>query len=103
MADQAAGRDLIETNMFKPPVYGPFLKWAGGKNSILPQFAPFFPTHARRYFEPFLGSGSVFFYLRGLDFAEEYFLSDINPELINVYQVIRDHLDDLIELLRLHK
>lgn len=100
MVDQA---DLIQQPMFKPSAYGPFLKWAGGKNSLIAQFVPFFPAKAKRYFEPFLGSGSVFFHLRGQDFAEEYYLSDINPELINVYQVIRDRLGELVALLKHHK
>ncbi len=77
---------------------GPFIKWAGGKNRLLAQFAPYFPPRYRRYFESFVGSAAVFFYLRP---AESY-LFDRNPELIEVYQIVRDQPDDLIAALRQH-
>jgi DNA adenine methylase len=83
--------------------YVPFLKWAGGKSALLSQYQPFFPTKFGRYFEPFTGSGAVFFHLRGLGLPQEYFLSDINDELINLYCVVRDHLDELVTALRIHK
>ncbi|GAB4475354.1 MAG: DNA adenine methylase [Anaerolineae bacterium] len=82
---------------------GPFLKWAGGKHSLLDQYAPFFPPRAETYYEPFVGSGAVFFYLRGRDFARRYVLSDTNAELINVYAVVRDHLEELIVALAAHQ
>lgn len=83
---------------------GPFLKWAGGKSQLLAQYAPFFPAERpARYFEPFVGSGAVFFYLRGRDFAGNYTLWDINPELINVYQAVRDEVEVVITLLADHR
>lgn len=86
------------------PRAAPFLKWAGGKNRLLRQFARLFPPGpVARYFEPFVGSGAVFFHLRGQGFAREYSLADVNPELINVYTVLRDDLAALIEALALHK
>jgi DNA adenine methylase len=88
---------------FSTPRYIPILKWAGGKSSLLPQYAPFFPTHVDRFFEPFVGSAAVFFFLRSRDFAHEYFLSDLNPELINLYCVVKNDLDALIARLREHK
>ena len=83
---------------------GPFLKWAGGKSSLLKQYAPFFPQHrVRTYFEPFVGSGAVFFHLRGTGRAGSAHLSDINRELINLYRVVRDFPEELIEALQHHK
>ncbi len=85
----------------RPPA--PFLKWAGGKNALLEQYQPFFPERAETYYEPFVGGGAVFFHLRSRDFADRYCLSDINEELINVYRVVRDRVDDLITLLKRHQ
>ncbi len=85
------------------PQAAPFLKWAGGKGQLLEQYAPFFPERAETYYEPFVGSGAVFFYLRGRGFARRYCLADSNAELINVYQVVRDAVDRLIELLAEHQ
>lgn len=82
----------------------PFLKWAGGKGQLLGQFERFFPTEPMRgYYEPFVGSGAVFFHLRPRDLFEHYHLSDVNHELITCYRVIRDRVDDLIAHLAQHR
>jgi len=49
-----------------PPVRvpRPLLKWAGGKRQLLPVFRAFYPERLSRYYEPFLGSGAVFFEAR---------------------------------------
>lgn len=77
----------------------PFLKWAGGKTQLLRQFAPIFPKNFNRFFEPFLGSGAVFFFLRNQGKAERSFLSERNQELIDCYLGVRDHLDEIVEYL----
>ena len=82
----------------------PFLKWAGGKRDLLEQYGPLFPAGpVRAYFEPFVGSGAVFFALRGRGFAAHYHLSDANEELINVYRVVQGDLAGLIARLREHQ
>ncbi len=82
----------------------PFLKWAGGKGQLLAQYDRFFPTdRGRAYFEPFAGSGAVFFELRKRALFDDYALSDVNPELINCYLVVRNQVDALVEALRDHK
>lgn len=73
----------------------PFLKWAGGKRSLIPQLSPLFPKRFGRYFEPFLGGGAVYMHL----LPSEAGLSDINPRLIHCYQAIRDDVGSLIERL----
>lgn len=77
----------------------PFLKWAGGKRQLIPQMAQYFPKEINHYIEPFVGGGAVFFYLN----PKKAILIDINPVLINVYNVIKNNVDDLIQSLRKHK
>lgn len=85
----------------------PFLKWAGGKTQLLAQFAQHYPAaltegHIRRYVEPFVGSGAVFWEIvQRFDIAEVY-LSDINVELILVYRVVQQAPEELIEQLAEH-
>lgn len=74
----------------------PFLRWAGGKRWLLPQLSNLLTDHPiNRYFEPFLGGGSVFF---NIDF-QQAFISDINTELINTYIEIRDNLESVVKIL----
>jgi DNA adenine methylase len=80
----------------------PFLKWAGGKASLLSQLAALFPTHIDRYFEPFLGGGAVFFHLKHRFPRLRAFLRDSNRELINAYRAVRDRPEELILLLDGH-
>jgi len=70
----------------------PFLKWAGGKTQLLKLMEPFFPDSFDTYFEPFLGGGAVFFRLR----PAMAMLSDSNPELVNVFRVVRDDPEGLM-------
>jgi DNA adenine methylase len=80
----------------RPPA--PFLKWAGGKGQLLGQMSPYFPSEYRTYFEPFLGGGAVFFHLR----PEKAVLADLNPDLVNAFQVVRDHPTALMKALDQH-
>jgi DNA adenine methylase len=86
----------------------PFLKWAGGKGQLLSQYEPFFPNEWGTYHEPFLGGGAVFFHLAQRGSPRDpnprrFTLSDINPELVNVYCCVRDQVEDLIALLSHHQ
>jgi DNA adenine methylase len=78
---------------------GPFLKWAGGKSQLLPVFDRYIPPKFGRYFEPFVGGGAVFFHL----LPPYAMLSDLNEELINCYQVIRNDVENLIKTLQTHR
>jgi DNA adenine methylase len=80
----------------------PFLKWVGGKGSLLRQLEEFFPAEIDRYFEPFLGGGAVFFHLKQRFPDLRAFLRDGNKELINCYRVVRDRPDELMRLLDEH-
>lgn len=80
-----------------------FVKWAGGKTQLLPQFEPFFPGDFEGYVEPFVGSGAVFFHVKQKFSPRKVTLSDNNGELINAYKVVRDHLEGLLDLLKEHR
>jgi len=77
----------------------PFLKWAGGKRSLLVQFDAYLPNKFNKYIEPFVGGGSVFFYL----LPEKAILMDKNDELINCYEVIQNNVEALISSLKRHR
>lgn len=73
----------------------PFLKWAGGKGQLLNQFENLFPKTFNRYYEPFLGSGAVFFRLK----PPRAVLNDVNPNLTYAYLHIQSQLDELLTIL----
>jgi DNA adenine methylase len=85
------------------PSYYPFVKWAGGKTQLLPQLENILPSRFNRYFEPFLGGGAMFFHL--LTHTNNMFtayLSDANEELINAFLVVKNDVNTLIEILKMH-
>ncbi|WP_313626245.1 Dam family site-specific DNA-(adenine-N6)-methyltransferase [Kosakonia sp.] len=68
-----------------PRIYQrPFLKWAGGKYSLLPELDRLIPV-GKRLIEPFVGGGSVFL---NSDKHESFLLADVNADLINLYQML---------------
>ena len=73
----------------------PIVKWAGGKRIIAPEIVRLLNVSFNHYFEPFLGGGGVLFYLHPNN-ATCY---DLNPELINLYNVVKEDVSDLIEIL----
>lgn len=79
----------------------PFLRWAGGKSWLTKIISQYIPENFNDYYEPFLGGGSVFFYLKTNNYIQnDSFLSDVNPHLISSYKVIRDSPEMLIECLK---
>ena len=62
----------------------PFIKWNGGKGNEIKLFEEYFPTHFTRYIEPFVGGGSVYFYLTHANSV----ISDVHTELIDLYKSI---------------
>jgi DNA adenine methylase len=70
----------------------PFVKWAGGKSQLLSELGRYFPSSFKRYFEPFLGGGAVYFHLK----RNSAVLSDANFELINTYRIVAQKVDDLV-------
>ena len=82
----------------KPKTY-PVLKWAGGKRQLLPDLLNNLPKTFNNYYEPFVGAGALFFKLQ----PSNAYISDINPELINLYKIIRNDVNALINDLKTHK
>ena len=82
----------------------PFVKWVGGKHQLLSQFEVFFPRDFTRYFEPFVGSGAVFFHLWNQQrLPGQVYLFDTNAELINAYEAVQHHLEELVAALETHQ
>jgi len=73
------------TNETKLPA--PLLKWPGGKRRLLQFILPLVPHQFKDYYEPFFGSGALFFAMR----PQRAFLSDRNSELISTYTQVRDN------------
>lgn len=83
----------------------PFLKWVGGKTQIIKQILMKFPTEINNYHEPFVGGGSVLFAILSLkqqnliNINGQIFAYDINQSLINVYNHIKHHKDELMHFI----
>lgn len=65
----------------------PLLRWAGSKRKLLPVLTQLIPDDMERYFEPFAGSGCLFFAIRPTSAV----LGDINSELIETYRILARH------------
>ncbi len=73
----------------------PILKWAGGKQQLLPKLLSKTPKKFNRYIEPFFGGGALFFALR----PDKAIISESNPELVNLYRMIAKNVEDVIQKL----
>ena len=85
--------------MAKNVMITPILKWVGGKRQLLSEIMPLINKNCSTYVEPFVGGGAVFFDLQ----PKKAIINDYNEELINVYKVVRDSVDELIAVLEIHE
>lgn len=78
----------------------PFLKWVGGKRQLIPSIVDLLPKNIKElnYVEPFIGGGAVLFHLQ----PKNAVINDFNEELVNVYNVIKNNLAELIIDLKKH-
>ena len=83
--------------MTENPLLAPILKWVGGKRQLLNDILPLIKSKGT-YIEPFLGGGAVLFAHQ----PKKAIVNDYNFELMNVYQVIKTHPEQLIQLLQTH-
>ncbi len=81
----------------------PFVKWVGGKGQLVDQIEKMLPIGGEKvltkYAEPMVGGGALFFSILSKYDFEELYISDINAELINAYQVVKNDVESLIEKL----
>lgn len=81
----------------------PFLKWVGGKTQIIETVISLFPREINNYYEPFLGGGSVLLgFLSSvkqghIKLTGSCYASDVNKNLVGLYQVIQSNPEELIE------
>lgn len=85
--------------MKKNKLLKPIVKWVGGKRQLLDEIRPRLPKSVSLYVEPFVGGGAVLLDRQ----PERARVNDSNAELINVYEVVRDKPDALLEELRFHE
>ncbi len=77
----------------------PIVKWVGGKRQLLEDINNVLPRSFNTYFEPFLGGGAVLFNLQ----PKKAIVNDLNKELINTYNVVKNNVEELIINLSKHK
>ena len=64
----------------------PFVKWVGGKQALASILARLFPHEFDRFYEPFLGGGSILFSVN----PKSAVVCDLNDWLVDTYLAIRD-------------
>ena len=77
----------------------PVLKWVGGKRQLINEIKEVLPKTYTTYYEPFMGGGAVLFELQ----PDKAVINDINGELMNLYNVIKDDVELLIDDLKKHE
>jgi DNA adenine methylase len=73
----------------------PLLRWAGSKRKLLGQLTPYWTREHERYVEPFMGSAALFFALQ----PARALLGDINAELVETLQLVRERAQDVFKIL----
>ena len=104
-AEKPIDKRIVKNERQKKAELKPFVKWVGGKSQLIDELEKTMPTSDEKiltkYCEPMVGGGALFFNILSKFDFEELYISDINSELINAYQVIKNNIDNLIE--RLHE
>ncbi len=84
----------------------PFLKWAGGKTQLISEIEKRLPVKIENgkidtYIEPFVGGGAVFFYIaQNYENIIKFYLFDINQDLVECYNAIKNDVEKLIRQLK---
>lgn len=70
----------------------PLVPWIGGKRRLASRILPAFPGHTC-YVEPFCGAAALFFLKEP---SEVEVLNDINGDLVNLYRVVKHHVEEFV-------
>ena len=99
-AEKPVDKRTVRYEKSKTIILKPFVKWVGGKSQLIEQIEKMLPTDSEKvltkYAEPMVGGGALFFSLLSKYDFEELYISDINAELINAYQAVKNDVDNLI-------
>ena len=79
----------------------PFVKWAGGKSQLLEQIESLMPKKYNTYYEPFVGGGALFLYLK----PKKAVINDLNGELACSYRCFQNKksYEELVKSIKLHE
>lgn len=97
---------VVKNNQQKLKVTKPFVKWAGGKGSLVKHLSAHLPDNFRdkrnvTYVEPFVGGGAMLFYmLTHFTNIRRVVINDVNEDLIFCYKLIKNTPQTLIEQLK---
>lgn len=99
-AEKPIDKRTVRYEKSKTVTLKPFVKWVGGKSQLVEQIEKMLPTDGEKvltkYAEPMVGGGALFFSILSKYDFEELYISDINAELINAYQVVKNDVNNLI-------
>lgn len=99
-AEKPIDKRTVRYEKSKSITLKPFVKWVGGKSQLVEQIEKLLPTGGEnrlmKYAEPMVGGGALFFSVLSKYNFEELYISDINDELINAYQTVKNDVDNLI-------
>lgn len=93
---------IVKNPKTKPyvSVASPFIQWVGGKRSLLEKYDPIIPVEFNNYYEPFLGGGAMFYHMYAkYGSTKKYYLSDLNSELIKVYNAVVSSHEEISKLI----
>jgi len=95
-----ASINTMETSFDEFKIPAPFVKWVGGKRSIMKELIARLPKKFNTYYEPMVGGGAMFYEISSQ--IDKAVLSDVNLKLVLTYQVVKNDVDKLIAKLKEH-
>ena len=103
-AEKPLDKRIVRYDKQKSVELKPFVKWVGGKSQLISELEKILSANDERvltrYCEPMVGGGALFFNVLSKYDFEELYIGDVNSELMNAYQVIKNDVDGLIEKLQ---